>query len=796
MKKKDIETVDQIFTTAISNGIFHLSASASVGTNIQIENENVKNFGSCSYLNLEYENELIEGASRYLAEFGTQFSSSRAYVSCKPYLELEDKLSHIMGGSYVIVCQSTSTAHQSALPILVDQDDLVILDHQVHSSVHIASKLLKSSHINTVMIRHNRLDRLEDLIKENFDKYSKIWYLTDGIFSMYGDFCPISELRTLLDKYEKLNLYIDDAHGFAWIGQNGCGHVLNGYDIHPRIFIATSMAKGMGSTGGILAFPSYESKRIVRTCGSLLMFSGPLSPMTLGVSLAACDILLDANRLQSYQDNLMSNIDYTIAKSSELSLPLINPSCSPIFFIATSSPHLATVICQKLLGRNIYVNIAPYPAVPLKNCGIRFTINRLHTFGDIDMLLYAMKDCYNEALHECEIHFSDVLSAFSLKTPDYEHFLFEEEKKSYNNDFKLVIHKSILEFSESEWDKTYFNKTPLFSYRLLHGIESYYSSLNNSEKWLFYYIAIYDKNGTLCFISLFTQSLIKVDMFSKKEVSKEIELVRVTSPDFMVSKILMLGTPFSEGQHYFIMREKIQLDIAWRMIIDEVNRIAIKEKSEIILLRDFTVINEEGKKLFEKYGFLVKSLPDTYSINIGSTKSEYEFLLSLSKNRRKKIKKYVFDAAYLSIKYDNSVSCELVDEIYNLYLSVKNRSYEINTFDLSRKFFDILNEISSSEYTLCYNINGSLIGFIYSFTHNDIYTPLLVGLNYEENEKYNVYRKLLYHTIMRAVSLGYSYVNLGYTAGIEKERFGAKPQKSMGLLSTTDNFNLDYLSIV
>ena len=47
------------------------------------------NFGSCSYLGLETDLRLKHAACDAVARYGVQFASSRAYVSCPPYAELE-----------------------------------------------------------------------------------------------------------------------------------------------------------------------------------------------------------------------------------------------------------------------------------------------------------------------------------------------------------------------------------------------------------------------------------------------------------------------------------------------------------------------------------------------------------------------------------------------------------------------------------------------------------------------------------------------------------------------------------
>src|SRR4051812_49131767 len=91
------ETVDQIVTYGVQKGILHLNTEDEKfsGNKVMLTGNPVVNFGSCSYLGLEFDPRLKEGAKQAIDQFGTQFSKSRAYVSIGMYQELEDLLEKI-----------------------------------------------------------------------------------------------------------------------------------------------------------------------------------------------------------------------------------------------------------------------------------------------------------------------------------------------------------------------------------------------------------------------------------------------------------------------------------------------------------------------------------------------------------------------------------------------------------------------------------------------------------------------------------------------------------------------------
>ena len=71
--------------------------------------------------------------------------------------------------------------------------------------------------------------------------------MIDGVYSMYGDFAPMQDIVTLLNKYQKLHLYADDAHGMSIAGKNGAGIIYNQAPLHKKMVMATSLNKAFAA---------------------------------------------------------------------------------------------------------------------------------------------------------------------------------------------------------------------------------------------------------------------------------------------------------------------------------------------------------------------------------------------------------------------------------------------------------------------------------------------------------------------------------------------------------------------
>jgi len=412
--EQNLRIIDQVTITSAGLGIAQLATEDEHldGRHITVFGRQRINFGSCSYLGLEQHPYLKQKAIEAIQKFGTQFSSSRAYLSIGLYRELENLLS-LMFEAPVTVSASTTLGHISNMPVLVGSQDVVILDAQVHASVQTAVQFLKSRNIAVEMIRHNRLDMLEDRILELKDKYEKIWYMADGVYSMYGDYAPLDELMKMLNQYDQLHLYIDDAHGMSWIGKHGTGYAKTGLPRHQRIFLVTSLNKAFAAGGGALIYPNEEWRRKVRNCGSTMIFSGPVQPPSLGAAIASAEIHL-SDEIYKLQNQLQEKIKFFVDTAKKLELPLISGTLSPIKFIGVGKPGVGYSMVRRLMDAGYYVNLSVFPSVSYNNTGLRLPLTNHLSFEDIEGVLNTIARELPIALQEEDLSMKSIYQAFKL----------------------------------------------------------------------------------------------------------------------------------------------------------------------------------------------------------------------------------------------------------------------------------------------------------------------------------------------------------------------------------------------
>jgi 7-keto-8-aminopelargonate synthetase-like enzyme len=198
-------------------------------------------------------------------------------------------------------------------------------------------------------------------------------------------------LRELLDKHPGLWLYCDDAHSLGWSGTRGRGQFLERCGWHERLIMAYGLAKSFGTMGGVLANPNRELIDLVEITGGPMVFGGPLTPPTLGASIASADIHL-SEELPQLQDELMERITFINELSTELGIPLAAFEDTPLFFAQIGALLTTISAANSMLKRGFYLNPAVFPVVPRNQGGLRFTVTRYNTLEQIEAMLVTLNE--------------------------------------------------------------------------------------------------------------------------------------------------------------------------------------------------------------------------------------------------------------------------------------------------------------------------------------------------------------------------------------------------------------------
>lgn len=803
-KTSDLNDVLQaVIEEGRRHGMMHvtLDDEALSGRDVPLDGRRLVNFASCSYMGLETDPRLIEGAVEAARRYGTQLSSSRLFLSAAPYAELEGLLERLAGGP-VLVTPTTSLGHLAALPVLVEEDDAVLYDQRLHHSVQVVLRLLPGTGTHVEMVRHNRLDLLEERIKALRGKHRKLWYVADGIYSIFGDRAPVAAIGELLGRYEQLHAYFDDAHGTGWLGQHGRGLVLDALGGHERLVVALSLNKSFAGAGGCLVFPTDALRDKVRACGGPMNFSGPVQPPMLGALVASAKIHLEPDWGRR-QAELAALIDHAHARLAGSGLPLASPGGSPILFVGMGLPRAAHLMGEALRREGYFATAATFPGVPVRQSGMRLSLTRHLTHADVDGLVAAMAAALPGVLAEAGTPIEEVREAFDLPAPVKAGPSFALASPPAIElrvapALTLQHARSIRDLDAAEWDHV-LGANGTYTAAGLGLLEDVFGvgRVAPEDDWKFHYYMVRDAGGKPVLATFFTEALWKDDMIARKEVSEAIEAERTRrrDPYYLTTRTFAMGSLLSEGRHLWLDR-----GADWRGALDLVLAHAAAEQracgANVLALRDFEPGDDELDAFLQAKGFLRFQMPESCTLDLAG-RDEAAQLATLSQGARRVFRQsvaanqeaYTFEVIPPG---GRAITAEEAAHFHGLYLQVKARNLGFNTFALPDDFFAQVAGRAPWELVIA-RIHELVVGVGACFVGPGTYTPLALGLDYRYVYSHGLYRTMLWQGARRARAHGAERLYLGVGAPLEKRRVGARVVPQAAYMQAISHDNLDEL---
>ncbi|MBD2435980.1 8-amino-7-oxononanoate synthase [Nostoc sp. FACHB-110] len=354
------------------------------GATVVLSGQEVINFASNDYLGLAGDERLVKAAIAAVAEFGTGSTGSRLLSGHRQlHRELEIAIASLKQTEDAIVFSSGYLANLGAIAATVGKRDLILSDQYNHSSLKNGAIL---SGATVIEYPHCDVLAIQTQLQQHRQNYRRCLIITDSVFSMDGDLCPLPSLLALAEEFDCM-LLVDEAHATGVIGKTGAGCVeYFGCTGQPLIQIGT-LSKALGSLGGYVA-GSTNLIDFLRNRAPTWIYTTALSPADTAAALTAIQIVQQEpqRRIQ-----LWRNVDY-VKNLIQEQLPHLTllPSESPIICFQLPSPAEALQVGKKLKESGIFAPAIRPPTVPTSR--IRISIMATHQIEHIDKLISVLKN--------------------------------------------------------------------------------------------------------------------------------------------------------------------------------------------------------------------------------------------------------------------------------------------------------------------------------------------------------------------------------------------------------------------
>ena len=334
---------------------------------IKINRKKLLNFSSNDYLGIK------PSKIKY-----SQFQSSSRLVSGndQSFINLEKKLSRHKSQEKTIIYPTGYMANLGVISALAGKHDTIFSDELNHASIVEACKLSGSK---IKIFKHNDMHDLEKKIKK---VKGRKFLVTEGIFSMDGDWSQLDQITELSEKYGVITI-LDDAHGDFVLGKDGKG-TSNFFNVEKKIDLyISSLSKGLGSFGGYTS----GRKNLIDLCintSKTFIYTSALPASINQYSLQK----LESDR-EAYRKKVWKKINLFHKRLDEIELS--TTSTSQIIPIIIGKEKTAIEFSKFLKKNGIFAQAIRYPTVKKAEARIRVSITGWLSENEIEYSIQVLE---------------------------------------------------------------------------------------------------------------------------------------------------------------------------------------------------------------------------------------------------------------------------------------------------------------------------------------------------------------------------------------------------------------------
>mgnify|MGYP000365539121 FL=1 len=310
-----------------------------------------------------------------------QLQSSSRLVSGndESYKKLEDALAKHKSKQNSLIYPTGYMANLGVISSIAKKGDLILSDELNHASIIESCKL---SDAQVSIYKHNNMQDLQKKLKH---KAKNKFVITEGIFSMDGDFSFMKQITEVSEKANAI-IIVDDAHGDFVVGKDGKG-TPNYFNVTKKIDLyISSLSKGLGSFGGYVA----SQNNVIDLC---------INKSKSFIYTSALPSFLIDHSMKRFESNREKQ-----KKKLEKNTKQLSKGLTQIGYKINSSTHIIPIIIGNeksamdfgkfLFNNGVFVQPIRYPTVPKNQARLRISVTAWLSDANIEKALEIFEKAY------------------------------------------------------------------------------------------------------------------------------------------------------------------------------------------------------------------------------------------------------------------------------------------------------------------------------------------------------------------------------------------------------------------
>lgn len=348
---------------------------------IVTQDQHYLSFCSNDYLGFANHPQLIAAMQQAAANSGVGSGASNLITGHHRYHDtLEKELAQLVKLPAALLFSTGYMANIGVLGALTGRHDAIFADKLNHACLNDGGYF---SHADFHRFAHNDVQALEALLKTSKARHKLI--AVDAVFSMDGDIAPLPDYLALCEQYDAY-LYIDDAHGFGVLGEDGAGSLSHFGLRSPRIIMMATLGKAAGVAGAFVAGEQVVIDYLIQTAKSYV-YSTPAPPALSATLSESLRLIKQGNHLRAHLQTL---IDYVVTHLQCKYWHLL-PSKTCIQPLVVGNNQDVLALSEYLQTQGILVPAIRPPTVPVNTGRLRISLSAAHTMEDVITLVNAIK---------------------------------------------------------------------------------------------------------------------------------------------------------------------------------------------------------------------------------------------------------------------------------------------------------------------------------------------------------------------------------------------------------------------